>query len=336
MKYVVVLSTIVSIMVLWFIIIGCGEETNTAPVINSFSAEPATAGTGTQITLTASAIDDEGDTLIYTYQPDAGTIIGTGNTVTWVAPADAGDYTINVIVSDGKLSVQKSLTVKVVDLQPKEEEKRMELKVQWLGHACFLITSSDGKRVLTDPYGSGIGYDVPSVEADVVLVSHSHSDHNNISMAKGNPKVVNTAGETSASGISFLGVSSDHDDAGGSKRGKNIIFVWEMEGMRLAHLGDLGIILNDDQIKIMGKIDVLFIPVGGTYTIDAKQATKVVEMLSPKIVFPMHYKTDVTSLPIAKVDDFLAGKDNIERIDKNFVIIKELPEKMKIIILNYK
>ncbi|MGQ9610633.1 MAG: MBL fold metallo-hydrolase [bacterium] len=335
MKYVDVISTIASVLVLWFIIIGCGAETNTAPIINSFSADRMTTGAGTQVILTVLATDAEDDTLTYKYQPSAGTIVGTGSTVIWIAPEDLGDYTINVVVSDGKLSVQSNLMIKVVALQPKEE-KQMELKVQWLGHACFLITSSNGKRVLTDPYGSGIGYDVPSVEADVVLVSHSHFDHNNVSMAKGNPQIVNTVGETSASGISFLGVLSDHDDAGGSKRGKNIIFVWEMEGARLAHLGDLGIVLTDDQIKSVGKVDILFIPVGGTYTIDAKQATKVVELLSPKMVFPMHYKTDVTSLPIAKVDDFLAGKDNVEKINANSVVIKELPEKMKIIVMNYK
>jgi len=208
------------------------------------------------------------------------------------------------------------------------------LKVQWLGHACFLITNK--KRILTDPFDKSVGYPVPAVEADVMLVSHAHSDHNNVSMAKGNPKIVKTTGESTVSDITFLGVPSYHDDAGGRKRGQNIIFVWKMDGMCLAHLGDLGNILTEDQVKKIGKVDILFVPVGGFYTIDAKQATKVVEQVSPKLVFPMHYKTDAIDFPIAGVNDFLAGKSNVERMKENFTVIKELPEKTKIIVLNYK
>ena len=213
----------------------------------------------------------------------------------------------------------------------------MEMKVQWFGHACFLITSTDGKRVLTDPFNASVGYPVPSVEADVVLVSHSHGDHNNTAAAKGNPKIVRTEGESSAAGITFLGVSSFHDNSGGAQRGKNIIFVWEMDGVRLAHLGDLGQPeLTADQVAEIGKVDVVFIPVGGNYTIDAKQATKVMEQLSPKLVFPMHYKTDVVNLPIASVDGFLAGKDNVEKVGKNLVVVEVLPEKTKVVVLDYK
>ncbi len=328
---------------------GCEEEaaTNTAPVISSFQADVASVDPNGQAVLVVSATDAEDDTLTYTYQPTGGTITGTGSAVTWVAPETAGSYTINVDVSDGKLNAQSSVEITVAAVQqeepkeePKEEpreEKTMELKVQWFGHACFLITSSDGKRVLTDPFNASVGYPVPSVEADVVLVSHSHGDHNNTAAAKGNPKIVMTEGESSAAGITFLGVSSFHDNSGGSQRGKNIIFVWEMDGVRLAHLGDLGQPeLTADQVAEIGKVDVIFIPVGGNYTIDAKQATKVMEQLSPKLVFPMHYKTDVANLPIASVDGFLAGKDDVEKVGKNFVVVEELPEKIKIIVLDYR
>jgi len=190
---------------------------------------------------------------------------------------------------------------------------------------------------LTDPFNASVGYPLPSVEADVVLVSHSHGDHNNTAVAKGNPKIVRTEGESTAAGISFLGVSSFHDNSGGAQRGKNIIFVWEMDGVRLAHLGDLGQQeLTADQVAEIGKVDLIFIPVGGNYTIDAKQATKVMEQLSPKLVFPMHYKTDVANLPIASVDGFLDGKDNVEKAGKNFVVVEELPEKTKVVVLDYK
>jgi L-ascorbate metabolism protein UlaG (beta-lactamase superfamily) len=318
--------------------IGCGneEETkNTAPIISSFQANPASVSTNGQVTLTVSAIDAENDDLTYSYQSSDGNITGTGNTVTWVAPSTPGSYTINVIASDGKLNAQSSVGVSVV-APPIPPEKTKELKVQWFGQSCFLITSSDGKRVLTDPYSSGIGYTVPSLEADVVTVSHVHSDHNNVSMAKGSPEVVRNLGETTASGLSFLGVQSDHDANGGSQRGKNTIFVWKMDDMRLAHLGDLGTVLTDDQMKEMGKIDILLIPVGSVYTINANQATKVVEQLSPKIVFPMHYKTDVLNIGLAGVDDFLAGKDNVEKVNGNTFVVKELPDKTKIVVLNYK
>jgi len=324
-------------------IAGCEEEaTNTSPVISSFQADAASVDPNGQAALVVSATDAEDDTLTYTYQPTGGTITGTGNTVTWVAPETAGSYTINVDVSDGELAVQSTVEITVAAIQQEEpeeepEEKIMELRVQWFGHSCFLITSSDGKRVLTDPFNASVGYPLPSVEADVVLVSHSHGDHNNTAAAKGNPKIVRTEGENSAAGISFLGVSSFHDSSGGSQRGKNIIFVWEMDGVRLAHLGDLGQPeLTADQLAEIGKVDLIFIPVGGNYTIDAKQATKVMEQLSPMLVFPMHYKTDVVNLPIASVDGFLAGKDSVEKVGKNFVVVDELPEKIKIIVLDYK
>lgn len=210
------------------------------------------------------------------------------------------------------------------------------LKVQWLGHACFLITSSDGTRVMTDPFDESVGYPVPAVEADVVSTSHSHFDHNSVSVVKGSPEVVKDAGESTAAGISFLGVSSYHDDVGGSERGQNVIFAWEMDGIHLAHLGDLGHTLTDDQVAEIGKVDILLIPVGGFFTIDAKQAAEVVEQLSPKLVFPMHYKTDAINFPIAGVDEFLAGKDNVKSVNGSTIVVRELPETTKIVVLNYR
>ena len=342
MKRLEILFSIISI-VISATVFGCEEEAeNTRPDIKSFQADPASVSPGDQVALVVSAVDAENDPLVYTYQPGAGTIVGTGNAVNWIAPETAGSYVIEVDVSDGELRAQSGLEVTVVPAQqekPTEEtqEKGAEMKIQWFGQACFLITSGDGKRVLTDPFGASVGYPVPSVEADVVSVSHSHGDHNNVSAARGNPEIVRTEGETAAAGMSFLGVSSFHDDAGGAKRGGNIIFIWEMDGMRLAHLGDLGQSeLTDDQVAEIGAVDILLIPVGGFYTINGMQATKVIERLSPRLVFPMHYKTDVTNLPIAGVDDFLAGKNNMERLEENFIVVQELPEKMKIIVLNYK
>lgn len=333
-NYMIVIAILVSGVA------GCEEKEkeeaiNTAPVINSFQADPVSVNPGGQINLVVSATDVEGKALTYTYQTDGGSITGTGDKVTWTAPETAGSYVISVDVSDGELSVQSTVNVTVV--APPPEAKRIELKIQWFGQSCFLITSTDGKRVLTDPFGPGVGYPVPSVEADVVLVSHSHSDHNNVSMAKGKPEVFMAIGSRDAAGISFLGIQSDHDDAGGAKRGKNIIFVWEMDGMRLAHLGDFGqLSLTDSQLSEIGKVDILFIPIGGTYTIDAGQAAKIIEQLSPKLIFPMHYRTDIFKSLASGIDDFTAGKDNVERVDGNSIVVEKLPDKTKIIVLNYK
>jgi L-ascorbate metabolism protein UlaG (beta-lactamase superfamily) len=318
-------------------IMGCGGndegETNTAPKIISFQTNTASVKVNDQVTLIVSAVDAENNQLTYDYNASAGTIILVDNKATWIAPSTPGEYEISVSVGDGKLTTKSSIKITVSAEQP---TKKIELKIQWFGQSCFLITSTDGKRILTDPFSSGIGYAVPSLEADVVTVSHSHSDHNNVSMAKGSPQIIKTLGQTTSDGITFNGIDSDHDDSGGSKRGKNIIFVWDIDGMRFVHLGDLGTLLTDSQLKSMGKVDILFIPVGGYYTIDGNQATKVVDQLSPKLVFPMHYKTDVTNLPISNADEFLKGKDNVEKVNGNITAIKELPEKTKIIVLNYK
>ncbi len=322
---------------IFIFIIGCGSEendVNTAPKINVFQAEKTNVNVNEQISLIVLAEDAENDKLTYSYELSGGTIILDDNRATWIAPSIPGEYEVIVRVSDGKLMAQSSIKITVSAVE--QPTKKIELKVQWFGQACFLITSTDKIRILTDPFGSGLGYTVPSVEADIVTVSHSHSDHNNVSAAKGSPQIIRTIGQHSVNGINIIGIESDHDDAGGSKRGKNIIFVWDMDGLRFAHLGDLGTTLTDDQLKSMGKVDILFIPVGGYYTIDANQATKVIEQLSPKIVFPMHYQTDVTNLPISGVDDFLKGKDNVEKINGNIITINVLPEKTKIIVLNYK
>jgi len=339
------ISIVVSVLGL---IIGCGDKTeeeaaNTAPVINSFSADNMSVSPGDQVTLTISAEDAEDDSLTYTYQPDGGSVTGTGDTVIWIAPATAGSYEVNVSVSDGELDAQNTVTITVVAAQQDEpqdepQEEHAELRIQWLGHACFLIASSDGTRILTDPFNASVGYTVSPIETDVAIVSHSHGDHSNVSMSTGNPEIINTTiGDSTAAGISFRGVRSYHDNTGGSQRGMNTIFVWEMDGMRLAHLGDLGQPeLTDDQLAEIGDVDILFIPVGGFYTIDAAQATDTVEQLSPKLVFPMHYKTDVMNSPISTIDGFLAGKDNVERVGQNFTVVEELPEEMKIIVLDYK
>lgn len=211
------------------------------------------------------------------------------------------------------------------------------MKVKYLGHATFVITSNKGVRIITDPYATGpdLTYGEITESADIVTVSHKHFDHGNVAAVKGNPEVVNRAGRSVAKGIEFNGIASYHDEAGGSLRGGNIIFCFEMDWVRVCHLGDLGHRLDDKQVKEIGSVDVLLIPVGGFYTIDAKVATEVCDQLKPRVIIPMHYKTEKGIPGISGVEGFLSGKANVSRPDSSQAEFKpgELPATVQIIVL---
>ncbi len=222
------------------------------------------------------------------------------------------------------------------------------LNIRWYGHSCFLITSDKGVRILTDPYGRGVGYEIPRVKADIVTISHEHFDHNNVEMIENRDEALILRGIGSSGDwnpinkrigdISIYNVPLYHDHKRGLKRGKNSGFVYEIDGLRLLHLGDLGHLLSRDQLDRIGKIDILFIPVGGVYTIDAEEAREVVAQINPKIIIPMHYKTAPVILPIEPLDAFISEQDNVERLGSNNFNIsrKDLPDTPKIVILNYK
>jgi len=160
------------------------------------------------------------------------------------------------------------------------------MKIKWLGHACFLLTSESGLRIMTDPYTAGVfglDYAPPSERADIVTVSHDHADHNNVADVKGNPQVVQGAGSQEAKGIQFKGVASAHDQASGKERGPNTIFCFSLDGINVCHLGDLGHDLAEQTVADIGGVDVLLIPVGGNFTIDAAVANRVCQKLAPKV-----------------------------------------------------
>ncbi|MFH2069294.1 MAG: MBL fold metallo-hydrolase [Candidatus Omnitrophota bacterium] len=211
------------------------------------------------------------------------------------------------------------------------------MTIHWLGHACFLITSEAGVKVLIDPFDASVGYKVPAVEVDVVLTTHDHSDHNAINVVKGQPQIIRGSGQHQAKGIDFTGVSSFHDTTAGSMRGRNTIFVFELDGIRICHLGDLGHILEHKQVGHIGPVDVLLIPVGGVFTINASDADKVIEHLRPRIVIPMHYKTPAISLPIEPVDRFLANKPTVWKPESSELTItsEQLPTETTVVILKY-
>jgi L-ascorbate metabolism protein UlaG (beta-lactamase superfamily) len=209
------------------------------------------------------------------------------------------------------------------------------MKIKYLAHAAFLITSESGTRIVTDPYetSNALKHGAIQETADIVTVSHEHGDHNNVSAVKGNPKVVRASAEVK--GIKIKAVPAAHDDKGGSQRGKNTIFCFEVDGINVCHAGDLGHVLTEEQVKAIGKVDVLMIPVGGFFTIDASTAAKVGEQLKPKVIIPMHYKTDKLDFPITGVDDFLKGKSNVTRSNDSEIELKagKLPASAQILVL---
>jgi L-ascorbate metabolism protein UlaG (beta-lactamase superfamily) len=215
-----------------------------------------------------------------------------------------------------------------------------EVTIKWLGHSCFLISLDDTVKIVTDPFDSTVGYPAPDESADICMVSHDHFDHNCVSVVKGSPEVVKGTGEKEAKGIKFSGVASFHDDADGSQRGENTIWTFELGGVKFAHAGDLGIALTDSQAKEIGAVDVLFVPTGGFYTIDSAAASKVAAALNPRVVIPMHYKTAFLgdNFPLAGVDEFVKGKENVVKVGGNAVSFTKgsLPEKMTVYVLEYR
>ena len=195
------------------------------------------------------------------------------------------------------------------------------MQVKWLGHACFLITSAGGLRIITDPYktDAGLNYKPVNEKADIVTVSHDHADHNNAATISGQPQIVKTAGVKEVKGIKIKGISTYHDESKGKERGTNIIFCFTLDNISLCHLGDLGHRLGQEEMAQIGQVDVLLIPIGGFYTIDARAASEVCQQLKPKVVIPMHYKTDKCAYPIAGAEEFLKGRTPIRKLDSSEV-----------------
>ena len=192
------------------------------------------------------------------------------------------------------------------------------LKLTYLGHSCFKIECSKGSLVC-DPYDETLGYKKLKLKSNIVTKSHDHGDHNFF-------ECVDVAPIDDA-GFNLVEVKTFHDAEGGAKRGENTAYIFESEGLRVCHLGDLGHILTHEQVDEIGKIDALLVPVGGTYTITGTEAAEVTAQLRPNLVIPMHYKTDVSTLNISDEREFLknlAGSYMIRYCPKNtFVLSKD-------------
>ncbi|MFZ2330673.1 MAG: MBL fold metallo-hydrolase [Atribacterota bacterium] len=211
------------------------------------------------------------------------------------------------------------------------------MKIKWLGHSCFLITNNRGINILTDPYDETLGYKMTKEKINIITISHEHYDHNNTMGIKGKPVVLKGAVNRDTHKIIFKGISSYHDSVFGKYRGNNTIFLIKSDQLALCHLGDLGHLLEVKQLEDINKVDILFIPVGGYYTLNHIQAEQVIEQIKPKIVLPMHYKTDAIKWSIDPLSIFLDRKQNIKIIGANSFDIEaqSLPEQTTIYVLEY-
>ncbi len=199
------------------------------------------------------------------------------------------------------------------------------MKIKYLGHSSFLMTESTGISVVTDPYDDSVGYHMPEVEADAVTVSHHHYDHDAVGKVKGDPVILDKeTGYILKDSVEISSIKSFHDDCRGKKRGENIIFKFRMDGLDVCHLGDLGEECSSDLIEMILPVNVLLIPVGGNYTIDAGMAKEYVDRIMPDIVIPMHYRDKGCKLDIDKVDDF------IDEFDGENVAIIETGDEIEI------
>ena len=183
------------------------------------------------------------------------------------------------------------------------------MDIIYLGHSSFKLKGKNGS-VITDPYDSQmVGLKFTKTEADIITVSHHHPDHDKLDQVPGYKKVVDGPGDYEIMGVSIIGLPSFHDDKKGEERGKNTIYVFEMDGLRLCHLGDLGHVLPEGTLSALGDIDVLMIPVGGGYTIGPADALHVVQQIEPSVVIPMHYKVEGLSADLSEklesVDTFV-------------------------------
>ncbi len=216
------------------------------------------------------------------------------------------------------------------------------MKIKWYGHSAFQITTDDNTRIIIDPYESGafggsIAYGRIRDEANIVLTSHEHGDHNYIKDIQGKFVHIKEAGQYEEKGIRIKALPTFHDKSQGRERGTNLVFVVTADDITVAHLGDLGHTLDSDALQSIGKVDILLLPVGGSFTIDAKEASKVMNDINPAITIPMHYKTESIAMPFDGVEGFIKDKKNVKETSGSEIIINKsmLPKTHEIIIMQH-
>ena len=216
------------------------------------------------------------------------------------------------------------------------------MEITWFGHSCFRLRDRDA-TVVTDPFDKSLGYELPRVRADIVTVSHDHPHHGHPSAVKGDFKVINSPGEYEIRSVFITGIATYPSRRQGkgdekSENQRNVIFVFEFDGLSFCHLGDLAQVPTQTQVEALSNIDVLMVPVGGATSLNAAQAAEIISLIEPYIVIPMHYKTSAISLKLDKVDKFLKemGAPRIEPIDVLKITKSNLPQETQVVVLNHK
>ena len=211
------------------------------------------------------------------------------------------------------------------------------MEITWLGHSCFKLKGKQA-TVITDPFSPATGYTLGKVTADIVTVSHPHPGHSYVQGVADEPRVLKSPGEYESGGVLTVGVHTFHDNEKGAQRGKNTVFVIDVDDVMICHLGDLGHVLTAEQVAEINGVDVLLIPVGNVSTIDAVQAAQIVRQLEPKIVIPMHYKTEAEKKDLETADRFLKemGVKEVIAQPKLLVNKSSMPLTMQVVMLSYK
>ena len=210
------------------------------------------------------------------------------------------------------------------------------MDITWLGHSCFRIKGSQAV-IITDPYPPDLGYSLGNPAANIVTVSHQHPSHSYTQGIGGEPRLITGPGEYEISGILIIGIAAFHDAERGRKRGKNTVYLMEIDGITVCHLGDLGHVLTAEQIEEIDDVDVLLLPVGGVSTIDSPMAAEVIRQLEPKVVVPMHYKTQALNWELEPVEKFLKemGMERVDSQPKLSLSRSNLPASTQVFLLDY-
>lgn len=213
------------------------------------------------------------------------------------------------------------------------------MKIKWLGHACFVISSGKGVKILTDPYYRDAHLSYPPINdhVNIITVSHDHHDHSDVASVQGTPVVLKGDIGTVVRDVAIRSVVTWHDEMKGKKRGMNHAFCILVDNVNICHLGDLGHQLADGDIAAIGEVDVLLIPIGGIFTIDVDGANSVCRQIKPKVVIPMHYRTDRCEWLKFGAEEFITGKANARRLDSSEIELTaaSLPHEQEIIVLQY-
>ncbi len=211
------------------------------------------------------------------------------------------------------------------------------MEIVWLGHSCFRIRGKEA-TIVTDPFDKTLGYPVKKPTASIVTVSHQHPQHSNLGGIAGSPRVISRPGEYEIANVFINGIATFHDGVRGEQRGKNIVYNIQIEEVSICHLGDLGHVPTAEQIEQMSDVDILLVPVGGGATIGATEAVETISLLQPKLVIPMHFKTEAVRMELAPLEPFLKemGVKESTSQPKLSVTKSSLPTETNVVVLDYK